>query len=158
MHIPAFLIPIFVGTIIQTMKIIIDRIKWDKITFDKIFTAGGFPSVHSGLSTSLLVTVYYIDGIFSGTFAITIIFSILFWYDAMNIRYQAGKHAQVINNMRSHLSNVFELEYSPKVMWKLKERLGHTFSEVLWWIIISWILTYFLIIYLEAKWIFIYIK
>jgi acid phosphatase family membrane protein YuiD len=155
MHLPMFVIPIIVWVIIQTIKIIIDFFKWEKLTFDKLFTAGGFPSVHSGLSTSLLVTIAYVDGIHSSIFAVSLIFSILFWYDAANVRYQAGKHAEVINNMRNQLSNIFELEYCPKVKWKLKERLWHTFWEVIGWIIISWLLTYILILLLEFNWILI---
>ena len=144
MHIPIFSIPLMVWTVIQLIKLVIDRINGEKLTFDKIFTAGWFPSVHSGLSTSLLVTIYFTDGIYSSIFAVVLIFSILFWYDAANVRYQAWKHAEVINNMRNQLSNIFELEYcSSKI--KLKERLGHTFGEVVWWIIISAILTYCLI-------------
>jgi len=127
MKLPIFLIPIFIWLIIQIIKLIIDKINWEKITIDKLFTAWWFPSVHSWLSTSLLVSIFYVDWMYSTNFAIVLIFSILFWYDAANVRYQAWKHAEVINNMRNQLSNIFELEYCPKVIVKLKERLWHTF-------------------------------
>jgi len=149
MHIPIFTIPIIIWVIIQIIKLIVDKFNWHNLSLDRLFTAWWFPSVHSGLSTSLLVSIYYVEGIYSSSFAIVLIFSILFWYDAANVRYQAGKHAEVINNMRNQLSNIFELEYCSKVKWKLKERLWHTFWEVIWGIIISWILTYSLILLLE---------
>jgi len=149
MHIPLFFIPVLVWIIIQSIKLIIDKFNGQKLTFEKLFTAWWFPSVHSGLSTSLLVTIFYVDWIYSSSFAIVLIFSILFWYDAANVRYQAWKHAEVINNMRNHLSNIFELEYCPKVQGKLKERLGHTFGEVIGGIIISGILTFSIIKLLE---------
>ena len=152
MQLPIFVIPIIIWLIIQIIKLIIDKINGEKMSLDKLFTAGWFPSVHSGLSTSLLVTIFYVDGIYSTNFAIVLIFSILFWYDAANVRYQAWKHAEVINNMRNQLSNIFELEYCPKIKWKLKERLWHTFWEVIWWIIISAILTYSIIKLLEFNW------
>jgi len=145
MHIPVFLIPIFIWALIQVIKLIIDKFNGIKLTFDRLFTAGWFPSVHSGLSTSLLVSIFYVDGINSSSFAITLIFSILFWYDAANVRYQAWKHAEVINNMRNQLSSIFELEYCSSNWQKLKERLWHTFGEVVGWILISWILTYALL-------------
>jgi len=151
MTIPMFLIPLIAGAIIQIMKLIIDRYKWDSITFEKLFTAWGFPSVHSWLSTSLLITIAYVDGIYSSFFAISLIFSILFWYDASNVRYQAWKHAEVLNKMRNELSNIFYLEYSTTN--KLKERLWHTFLEVIWWIIVSWIITLIIIYTLNYFWI-----
>ena len=144
MHIPLFLVPIVVWTVIQIIKLIIDKINGEALTFEKLLTAGGFPSVHSGLSTSLLVSIFYVEGVYSANFAIVLVFSILFWYDAANVRYQAWKHAQVINNMRNQLSSVFQLEYC-NVKGKLKERLGHTFGEVIWGIVISGILTYAII-------------
>ncbi len=157
MQLPIFLIPIIIWWIIQFIKLIIDWLKWETINFDKLFTAGGFPSVHSGLSTSLLVSIGYVDGINSSLFAITLIFSILFWYDASNVRYQAGKHAEVINKMRNQLSDIFQMEYcNVSVKEKLKERLWHTFGEVLWWIIISAILTFALIYGLKYFWILIW--
>lgn len=153
MHIPVFIIPIFIWGLIQWIKLLIDKSKWDKINFDKLFTAWWFPSVHSWLSTSLLVSIWYVDWINSSFFAITLIFSILFWYDASNVRYQAWKHAEVINNMRNQLSDIFKLEYQSKIKWKLKERLWHTFWEVIWWIAISAILTIILIYILKYYWI-----
>jgi len=151
MIIPIFLIPLITGSIIQIIKLIIDKYRWDNINFDKLFTAWWFPSVHSGLSTSLLITIAYVDGVYSSFFAISLIFSILFWYDASNVRYQAWKHAEVLNKMRNELSNIFALEYSNTV--KLQERLWHTIIEVVWWIIISAIITLIIIYTLNYFWI-----
>jgi len=141
MHLPIFIIPLIVWGILQIIKIIIDYFQWEKFWLDRFFAAWGFPSVHSGLSTSLLVTVWYIDGIFGTSFAIALIFSILFWYDAANIRYQAWKHAQIINRMRNQLSDILQPSICTNIWDKLKERLWHTFPEVLWWIFLSAILT-----------------
>ena len=157
MKIPLFLIPLIVWGFIQIIKLIIDRFKWEKFNFDKLFIAWWFPSVHSWLSTSLLVSIWYVDWVYSSLFAISLIFSILFWYDASNIRYQAGKHAEVINKMRNQLSDIFKLEYcNVSVKDRLKERLWHTFWEVIWWIFISILLTFWLIYTLKYFWIFIW--
>jgi len=142
MKIPMFIIPIIVWAITQVIKLIIDRANWEHFSFDRLFIAWWFPSVHSALSTSLLVTIWYTEGIYSSVFAMTLIFSMLFWYDAANVRYQAWNHAQIINKMRNQLSSIFKLEYSTYISSeKLKERLWHTFQEVIWWIIMSCILT-----------------
>lgn len=155
MQIPIFVIPLVVGLIIQSIKITIDYLNWEKLWIDKFFSAWWFPSVHSWLSTSLLTCIWYYYWIYSPLFAVTLIFSILFWYDAMNIRYQAWKHAQIINKMRNELSSIFS--YSLSSSWiKLKERLWHTFPEVIWGIIISLLLSWGIIILAEKYWITFY--
>jgi len=153
MHIPSFIIPITVGGILQIIKIIIDYLQGEKFWLDRFFAAWGFPSVHSWLSTSLLITVFYLDGFYSSSFAIALIFSILFWYDAANVRYQAGKHAQIINRMRNQLSDILQPSICSTFWEKLKERLGHTFQEVLGWIILSWIITVGILYILNFYWI-----
>lgn len=146
-----FLIPIASWIIIQTIKLIIDASRWEGFSFGRLLVAWWFPSVHSWLSTSLLVAIWHVNGIYSEFFAITLIFSILFWYDAANVRYQAWKHAEVLNSMRSQLSSIFSLEYSQERS-KLKERLWHTFIEVVWWIVISASITLTIIYALEYFW------
>ena len=51
----------------------------------------------------------------------------LFWYDAMNVRYEAGKHAQYINEIKEELKSFSFIDYK---LNDLKERLGHTLIEV----------------------------
>ncbi|NOZ43909.1 MAG: divergent PAP2 family protein [bacterium] len=56
-----FLVPFVVAIAIQLIKITIDVIRYKKFRRRQIFSAGGFPSVHSGISASLLTTVYIIS-------------------------------------------------------------------------------------------------
>jgi len=65
--------------------------------------------------------------------------SFLFWYDAMNVRYQAGMHAKYLNDMRLELQDLLKIGQNIQF---LKERLGHTFIEVVGGIIIGWALTF----------------
>jgi acid phosphatase family membrane protein YuiD len=46
----------------------------------------------------------------------------LFAYDAMNVRYQTGKHAEYLNAIRKDLQENF-LMIQPQKKSKLKERL-----------------------------------
>jgi acid phosphatase family membrane protein YuiD len=48
------------------------------------------------------------QGLGSVRFAVAFAFSLLFAYDAMNLRYEAGQHAQYINSMRFELQNVLQ--------------------------------------------------
>ncbi|NOZ43910.1 MAG: divergent PAP2 family protein [bacterium] len=61
-------------------------------------------------------------------FAVVLVFSFLFIYDAMNLRYEAGKHARYLNSLRVELQDMLQKE---KVHKYLKERLGHTPLEVI---------------------------
>lgn len=134
---PIFLV-IMVGCIIQFTKVIIDIIRYKRIYTGHIFASGWFPSFHSGLASSvtMLVRLEYWFG--STLFAVAFAFSVLFAYDAMNLRYETGQHAHYINDMRSELESI--LQKKQKV--PLKERIWHTPLEVLWWIIFGSILTY----------------
>ena len=154
-HIPMFIIPLLVWWILQVLKVIIDYLSWEKLNLERFFAAWWFPSVHSWLSTSVLVTIWYTDWIYSPVFAVTLIFSILFWYDAANVRYQAWKHAQIINRMRNQLSDILSPTICNTLWEKLKERLWHTFTEVIWWILISAGITYITIYFLNFYWIMI---
>lgn len=133
-----FLVPFIVAICIQFIKVIIDIFKYKKFRLRQLFSAGGFPSVHSGISASVVTLVYILLGPNSPVFAVVLVFSFLFVYDAMNLRYEAGKHARYLNSLRTELKDVLDKE---KVHKYLKERLGHTPLEVIAGIIIGILIT-----------------
>ncbi len=135
--IPIFIIPLAIGFSIQVLKVIIDFSIEKKLHISYLRRAGGFPSVHSGISSSLVTVIGLFQGINTPEFAIAFVFSILFWYDAINVRYEAGKHAKYINYISNELNAVLGLEHEPS----LKERLWHTFYEVVGGILIGFLLT-----------------
>lgn len=134
---PIFLV-IIVGCIIQFTKVIIDIIRYKRIYTWHIFASGGFPSFHSGLASSVTMLVRLQYGFDSVFFAVAFAFSVLFAYDAMNLRYETGQHAHYINDLRTELESILQ----KKQKLPLKERIGHTPWEVAWGIIFGSILTY----------------
>lgn len=144
-NLPLFVIPLAVAIIIQSIKIIVDFfVEWrKKVKIDYLRRAGGFPSVHSGISSSITTLMALTYGIQSPHFAISLCFSILFWYDAMNVRYEAWKHAQYINEIKEELKSFSFIDYK---LNDLKERLWHTLVEVIGWVFvwsaITWIIYY----------------
>lgn len=142
LKIPLFLIPIVVWIMIQLMKLIIDLIIEKKLKLHYIWRSWGFPSVHSGISSSLCIIVLMLSWYDSVTFAITLTFSFLVRYDAVNVRYEAWKHAKYINDITIELRDLFKVGQNFNL---LKERLGHTVIEVLGWIIMGSILTFVLL-------------
>jgi acid phosphatase family membrane protein YuiD len=81
------------------------------------------------------------EGIFSSSFAIAATFSLLFAYDAMNLRFQTGIHAEYLNDLRKDLQVTLLMKNRKK---KLKENLGHTPAEVAGGIFFGIILTFVL--------------
>ena len=82
----------------------------------RFFNPGGMPSGHSAFVSALVVVVAYREGIESTMFMIAAVIALVVMYDAINLRYEAGKHAKEINKL------------NPKA--KLEEMLGHTHWEV----------------------------
>jgi len=138
-HMYPIYIVILVGAIIQIAKVIIDIFRYKRFYIGHIFSSGGFPSFHSGLASSVTMIVRLHEWFGSVAFALAFAFSILFAYDAMNLRFEAGQHAHYINDLRFELQGVLQ-----KKEWPLKERIWHTPREVAGGIIVGSILTYML--------------
>jgi uncharacterized protein len=79
--------------------------------------------VHSGISASVVTIMGLEYGIDSPYFAISICFAFLFWYDAANIRYQAGQHAQYLNYFYRLLHELKKIGIQEKHLDQLRERL-----------------------------------
>ena len=142
--IPPIFIVLLVGVIIQFVKIIIDSIVEKRFCIDHIFISWWFPSFHTWVASSVTVLALLADGIWSVSFAVALTFSMLFAYDAMNVRYQTWKHAEYLNAIRRDLQDNFLMAEQKKS--KLKERLWHTPKEVLWgflfWVILTFVFYY----------------
>lgn len=140
MHIPFYpvFIPILVIVVIQFMKLMIDRVRNKRFDRHDLFTTGWFPSVHSGMTSSLVTLVYLDQWLNSVMFAMAFVFMFLISYDAMNLRYEAWKHAHYINALKHDIESVLQRQES---IMRLKERMGHTPLEVIGWLVVWCILT-----------------
>lgn len=136
---PIFIV-VIVGCIIQFTKVIIDIIRYKRVYTGHIFASGGFPSFHSGLASSVTMLVRLHYGFGSILFAVAFAFSVLFAYDAMNLRYETGQHAHYINDLRVELQSILQKQDKQK----LEERIWHTPWEVAGGIVFGTILTYVL--------------
>ena len=118
-------IPFLLWFGIQVFKLVYDLVKTKKFNFKRIMGAGGMPSSHSAVVTSLTTLVGKVIGVNSPVFAIALIFSFVVMYDACGVRRAAGKQAKVLNDIVNTpgLSNI-------QVQEKLQEALGHTPVQV----------------------------
>ena len=119
------IIPLVSIVIAQIIKTIIETISTKHFSFERLLNgAGGMPSTHTTAVISLTTLIYIDYGLSSELFAICLIFSLIVMYDAMGIRYETGKQAEIINILakKANLKESFVL---------LKEKIGHKPIEVL---------------------------
>lgn len=67
---------------IQTFKVIYDLITTKKFNFKRIMGAGGMPSSHSAVVTSLATLIGKQEGVTTPIFALAAIFAFVVMYDA----------------------------------------------------------------------------
>lgn len=127
-QLPIFVIPIIIGLMTQATKVVLDYRTSRSFSLANLRNAWWFPSVHSSMSASILTVVRYSVWIYSVQFAIAMTFAWLLRYDAINVRYEAGIHAKYINEIRLELRDLLSINTNIR---HLKERLGHTLSEVI---------------------------
>lgn len=119
-------IPLMVWFCIQLFKVVSDLIKTKKFNFKRILGAGGMPSSHSAVVTTLATMIGKNEGLDTPIFAISVIFALVVMYDAAGVRRAAGKQARLLNKIveTPGLSGV-------QVQEKLVEVLGHTPLQVI---------------------------
>lgn len=117
-----FIVPFFVWFAIQIFKFIVESIKEKKIMWNRLLGAGGMPSSHSAVVTTLTTLMLKEYGPESPITALTAIFACVVMYDAAGIRRAAGKQASILNKMID-LSELNSEE-------RLQEILGHSPLQV----------------------------
>ncbi len=100
------------------VKWLVHALKW-RFSMARMFGSGGMPSAHSTFVIALSTAMGLKYGPWSDEFAICLVISIIIIYDAMNVRYQAGLHARVLNRL------------TPDDGETLNESMGHTPLEAL---------------------------
>lgn len=120
--------------------------KWYNYMF---FAAGGMPSSHVALVSALSLSVGLVEKFSSTIFAVTLAFSCIIAFDAMNVRYYAGQNIRLTKHMLEDLIEQGDIDpdSDPIYTKKMKEVLGHTRLEVFGGMIVG-ILTSYIYYYL----------
>ena len=112
----------------QVLKPLINLALTGRFNAHMLLTTGGMPSSHTATVIALTTSVAIREGIGSTLFAMCVIFSIIVIHDAMGVRAEAGKQADVINEWSRFLSDIHkDGPFKPE---HLKTMLGHSFSQV----------------------------
>ncbi len=119
-------VPLLLWFCIQVFKVICDLVKTKKFNFKRIMGAGGMPSSHTAVVTSLAMLVGKSEGFDSAMFAVALVFAMVVMYDAAGVRRAAGKQAHLLNKIieTPGLTGV-------EVQERLVEVLGHTPLQVI---------------------------
>ena len=83
------------------------------------------PSSHTALVTTLTIGIALYAGVGSSLFAVTLLFSLYFMFEAAGLRQEVGNQARVLNDLVDELRQTHHVD--PK---SLKELVGHTWGEV----------------------------
>ena len=124
--------PILIGTLLswfvaQGTKVLMVLLSKKKLDITRLYGAGGMPSSHSSLVSTLVILVARVDGVGATSFAIALAFAVIVMYDAAGVRRAAGEQAKRINILIEEWVN----RSNGKMDEKLKELLGHTPFEVI---------------------------
>jgi acid phosphatase family membrane protein YuiD len=140
-------IAIISAQIAQVTKVFTHYAKSGKWDFNRYFQASGMPSAHSAVVSSVVTTVGYLKGYDSVEFGISFAVAFIVIYDATNVRYQAGLHAKILNEIVDEKAMIKYQEKAKvaKPKNKLKELIGHTLSEALAGIVLGVVVSQILI-------------
>lgn len=111
--------------IAQILKVIFVLLKERRFDTSRMVGSGGMPSSHSALITSMAASVGKYAGLGSIMFAIAVAVAAIVMYDAANVRWQAGRQAELLNKIVEDFYRDNRIDHE-----KLKELLGHTPVEV----------------------------
>ena len=125
----------------QVIKAILYAILNKEFRLERQFGDGGMPSGHSATVSAMVMMALLHYGVGSFEFAITTMLAIIVMHDAMGVRLETGRQAEVINeltalfeevvdefNAEETLEKKFQKVFSED---KLKEYVGHTPIQVI---------------------------
>ncbi len=112
----------------QIIKTVIYAAVNRELNLERLMGDGGMPSAHSATVTSVAISAGFVAGWDSPVFAVAMILAIVVMHDAMGVRRETGKQAQVINSMMLTFEELGAPDIPVEV--KLKELVGHSPLQV----------------------------
>ncbi|MDR0949724.1 MAG: divergent PAP2 family protein [Lachnospiraceae bacterium] len=113
----------------QVLKTLIHLLFTKEFVAERLVGSGGMPSSHSATVCALASSVCYEYGPGGFEFAVVFVFAIIVMHDAMGVRRETGRQAQLLNDIIKIFTDMGHSDISPED--KLKEFVGHTPLQVL---------------------------
>jgi acid phosphatase family membrane protein YuiD len=124
---PYLLISIGSWFVAQVAKVIIYAIINKEVVLERMVGDGGMPSAHSATVTSIATMAGLLHGFGSFEFAIAAIFAIVVCHDAVGVRREAGKHAELLFEITKVIEELANTDLPDVAM---KKFVGHTLIQV----------------------------
>jgi len=118
----------------QFLKPWLDIIFRRPFRWQRAFDTGGMPSSHTSLVTTLAFGVGALEGTDSTVFAVTLVFSLYFIFEATGLRQEVGQQARILNDMIDELLAHHTVRTDQD---RLRELVGHTWAEVLGGVVVG---------------------
>ena len=109
----------------QAIKVVLSSATERKIKLHRFIEPGGMPSSHAAAVVALLTGVGIKEEIGSTLFIVTLVLTLITIYEAIGVRRQAGRQAQLLNDLIRYLGPRYPVKH------ELIEQLGHNPIEVL---------------------------
>lgn len=123
---PALVYGLICWGMAQVLKVATSSIREHRLSWRMLFSAGGMPSSHTAIISSITVGIGIREGIDSPLFALAAGIAGVVMYDAAGVRRAAGHQAAVLNQIIDEL-----FQGHPISEVRLRELLGHTPLQVL---------------------------
>ncbi len=137
---PVLLCAIISWCTAQVLKLFTTPYYTKQFSFKQLlFGSGGMPSSHSAVVCSTCISCGIIHGYNSSIFAVSAILAMVVMKDATGIRREAGKQAEVINQISEELGK----KRAKFADITLRELLGHTPLQVLFGALWGFAMAYF---------------
>jgi uncharacterized protein len=119
-------ISFFAWLLAQFIKLASGYAREGRLDLGYFIRAGGMPSSHTALVTSLATAVGVTQGWDSAYFAIAAVFAAIVMYDAAGVRRAVGRQSMILNRILQELR-----EHRPKdIQADVRELIGHTPIQV----------------------------
>ena len=125
LHNPFLIVPVVAWAASQVGKVITHAIVYKEWDLKRLLGDGGMPSAHTATVSSLAAFAGIVYGLASFQFAVCAIMTIVICRDAVGVRWETGKQAKILNELRE----VLEGKETADIV--LKEFVGHTPLQVL---------------------------
>lgn len=111
----------------QVIKMIVYMIENKEFNPERLVGDGGMPSCHSATVCSVAVASAITEGASSPVFGLSVILAIVVMHDAMGVRRESGKQAEILNLFMDLVRPLSPDEVPDE---RLKEFIGHTPIQV----------------------------
>lgn len=124
----AFILSVLSAQLVKPFFFYLKERKWN---WRLIHASGNFPSSHAAGVAALSLAVGLQENFSSSIFAVTLAFSFIVLYDAGNVRYYAGKHIEVTQQLIKDIQLLTQTRLEdPIYLTRLKQVLGHKWIEI----------------------------